>query len=231
MVAQHNDTLPVLRDRGFLLLRGLGGTIVDKTPELNKAFAAARKEIKNPSFDSENPHFRSKFASLQAVMNATIPKLAEHGISVHQDLQTADGGIACYTHLCHESGEEKVYGPLVIPFTKHDAQGYASASTYARRYHLMGVVGVVGDNDDDGNAASESAFKSKQAKTKYWKGLKDAASEDDSLKARELWDELNNEQRQEVWRDLSSGIRSTIKGLLDQTKEEDDEEATETPAA
>jgi len=192
---------------------------MDRTPELNKAFADARAEIKNPAFDSQNPHFKSKFASLQAVMNATIPILAKHGIGVHQDLRTEDGGIACYTHLCHTSGEEKVYGPLVIPFTKHDAQGYASASTYARRYHLMGVLGVVGDNDDDGNAASESAFSSKQMKTKTWKALRDAASEEDSLKARETWDELNSEQQQEIWRELSSGIRSTIKELLKQTQE------------
>lgn len=60
-----------------------------------------------------------------------------------------------------------------------------------------------------------TAFSSKQMKTKYWKGLKEAASEDDSLKARELWDELNQEQQLEVWQDLSSGVRSTIKTLLE----------------
>ena len=37
--------------------------------------------------------------------------------------------------------------------TKDDLQGYASASTYARRYHLMAVFSVTGSEDDDGNAA------------------------------------------------------------------------------
>ncbi len=193
--------------------------MTEATPKLNKALVGARADINNPGFDSTNPHFKNKFASLKAVIGATIPVLAKHGIALHQDLQTSDGGIACYTHLCHESGEEKVYGPLVIPFTKHDAQGYASASTYARRYHLMGVMGVVGDEDDDGNAASEPAFKTKQAKTKSWNALKDAAAEDDTLKARETWDELTSEQQQELWRELSSGQRSTIKKLLAETKE------------
>jgi hypothetical protein len=134
------------------------------TPELNKALVAARKEIKNPKFDSLNPHFKSKFASLKSVIEATVDVAAKHGIAVHQDLQEAEGGMRCYTHLCHESGEEKTFGPLYFPCTKQDAQGYASASTYARRYHLMGVFAVVGDVDDDGNAASqENKMPKKQA--------------------------------------------------------------------
>lgn len=62
-----------------------------------------------------------------------------------------------------------------------------------------------------------TAFSSKQMKTKYWKQLKDAASNDDDLSCRQLWDELSNEQRLEIWQDFSSGIRSTIKKLLEET--------------
>jgi len=64
-----------------------------------------------------------------------------------------------------------------------------------------------------------SAFSSKQMRTKYWKGLIDAAAENDAGKARELWNEMETEQQKEVWGDLSSGIRSAIKELLDSTKE------------
>jgi hypothetical protein len=41
-----------------------------------------------------------------------------------------------------------------IPVTKQDAQGYGSAMTYAKRYSLAAALGVVADEDDDGNAAS-----------------------------------------------------------------------------
>ena len=195
--------------------------MTDSTPKLNQAWVEMREDISNPHFDSKNPHFGNKFASLKSVIDATIPVAAEHGIAVFTELVTIDGGIGAYVHLCHVSGEEKRFGPYVNRPTKLDPQGEASASTYARRYALQSVFGVVGEDDDDGNAASASAFKSKQMRTKYWKGLKDAASEDDELKARELWDELNNEQQLEVWRDLSSGVRSTIKQLLDATKPEE----------
>lgn len=69
---------------------------------------------------------------------------------------------------------------------------------------------------------SASTFSSKQMKTKYWRGLRDGASESDSGKVRELWDEMNSDQQLEIWRDFSSGIRSTIKELLDSTKEKAD---------
>jgi len=119
-----------------------------------KALAAAQAEMVNPGFDSQNPHFRSRFASLASVRNAVVPVLARHGIALTQDVQTVEKGVACYTILSHESGQRMTFGPLVMPATKPDAQGFGSAATYARRYAMMAVCGVVGDDDDDANAAS-----------------------------------------------------------------------------
>jgi hypothetical protein len=111
----------------------------------------------NPSFDSSNPHFRNKFASLAAVRNAVVPVLAKHGISVNQDLASVEGGVACTTILSHGSGQQMRFGPLILPVSKNDAQGFGSAATYARRYSLMAVACVVGDDDDDANAAMGKA--------------------------------------------------------------------------
>ena len=68
--------------------------------------------------------------------------------------------------------------------------------------------------DNFNGAQYLTAFSSKQMKTKVWKALKAAASEDDDLKAKETWRELNNDQQLEIWQDLSSGVRSTLKQLL-----------------
>lgn len=121
---------------------------------LAAALAKANAEIHNPSFDKENPHFHSKFASLAAVRNALVPIYAKHGLSIIQDLQTtSEGAVACYTTLMHASGEEKTFGPLVIKPSKPDAQGIGAAGTYAKRIALQGVACVVGDDDDDGETA------------------------------------------------------------------------------
>jgi hypothetical protein len=118
-----------------------------------KSMADAQAEMQNPAYDASNPHFRSKFASLAAVRNAVIPVFAKHGISVTQELTNEPGGIGCLTVLMHASGEWVAYGPFVVAPTKDDAQGRGSASTYARRYALQAVAGVVGDEDDDAEGA------------------------------------------------------------------------------
>lgn len=177
--------------------------MAESTPALNKALAKAQSEMRNPAFDSTNPHFKSKFASLKAVREAVIPVMVKNGIAVVQDLQTIDGDAAVYTHLLHESGEEKTYGPFVVPKTKADAQGLASASTYARRYHLQSVAGVVGEDDDDGNAASASAFTSQQAKTKVRNALMTAIETGDDQSVADTFGNLDNDQKAEIWATLN----------------------------
>jgi hypothetical protein len=54
----------------------------------------------------------------------------------------------------HESGETLSCGQIHVPASKHDAQGFGSALTYARRYSLMAACGIAPE-DDDGNAASK----------------------------------------------------------------------------
>jgi hypothetical protein len=121
--------------------------------ELATALAKAQAELQNPKFDSVNPHLKNKFASLAAVRTAIVPVFAKHGLSIIQDLTAADASVLCTTILLHSSGQSTRVGPLPIPVSKADAQGYGSAATYARRYALLGIAGVSGEPDDDGNAA------------------------------------------------------------------------------
>lgn len=122
------------------------------TEGLVKAFLAAQKKIKNPKFDSKNPHFGNEYASLAAVREAIVPVLNEEGIAVIQNLTGASDGVACETILIGHGGILR-FGPLFVPSAKKDAQGFGSAATYVRRYSLPAVVGVVGDSDDDAEGA------------------------------------------------------------------------------
>ena len=121
--------------------------------EIATALAKAQLEMSNPKFDTQNPFFKNRYASLAAVRDAVVPVLAKHGICLTQDLQTSDAGVSCITVLTHSSGQRLSFGPYTLPVSKCDAQGFGSASTYARRYHLMAVCGVVGDADDDAEGA------------------------------------------------------------------------------
>jgi hypothetical protein len=121
--------------------------------EIAAALAKAQVEMHNPAFDSQNPHFRSKFASLASVRNAVVPVLAKHGVFLTQELTRTEGGMATTTVLMHSSGQWIEYDPLVMPMMKDDAQGAGSATTYGKRYSMQGVAAVVGDEDDDAEAA------------------------------------------------------------------------------
>lgn len=133
----------------------------DSIAAIAAALAKAQAELKNPPYDSKNPFFKSpdkpkgsSYASLASVRDTITPVLAAHGIAVLQLLGKSDVGVSCETVLTHESGEW-ISSTIELPAAKQDAQGYGSACTYARRYALMAIVNVVGDEDDDANEASK----------------------------------------------------------------------------
>lgn len=120
--------------------------------DIAAALAKAQAEMENVAKDRENPHFRSRYATLAGVLDEVRPKLAQQGISIFQAPVNGDGNnIGVATRLLHSSGQWIESAVYVQP-TKFDAQGVGSVLTYLRRYSLMAVAGV-GPEDDDGNAA------------------------------------------------------------------------------
>lgn len=118
-----------------------------------KALAAAQREIGVAVKDVTNPHFRSKYADLQAVDEACRPALSKHGIAISQGTSYLDGFVAVTTRLMHAESGEYIESTLHIAPGKHDAQGVGSAITYARRFGLSALAAVPAGVDDDGEAA------------------------------------------------------------------------------
>jgi len=102
---------------------------------------------------STNPHFKSRYADLSAVVEAVVDALNANGIYLMQQTAESSDGVIVETLFLHESGESLSSGKLHVPASKQDPQGYGSALTYARRYSLMAACGIAPE-DDDGNAAS-----------------------------------------------------------------------------
>jgi hypothetical protein len=129
--------------------------------EISAALVKAQTEFGPALKTHTNPAFRSKYANLSACVEAVVDALNNNKIFLMQPTHLCEDGVIVETVFIHASGEQISSGKLHVPATKHDAQGYGSALTYARRYSLMAACGIAPE-DDDGNAASKPAPKAKQ---------------------------------------------------------------------
>lgn len=120
--------------------------------QIAEALVKAQKGFSPALKQSNNPHFRSKYADLATCVEAVIDALNDNGIALMQMTHECQDGVTVETVFIHASGELLSAGKLHVPAVKHDAQGYGSALTYARRYSLMAACGIAPE-DDDGNAA------------------------------------------------------------------------------
>ena len=115
-------------------------------------------EMNNPPLDSKNPHFGNKFASLLAVSNVVRPALAKYGIAYRQSVEELAGRnyVFTYAYGFEQDGTSMVEKVLAcVPVTVDaNPQKMGSALTYAKRYCLLAAFGLVGDEDDDAEAAS-----------------------------------------------------------------------------
>jgi hypothetical protein len=122
------------------------------------AYVAAFAELEAATKTANNPHFKSKYADLPTVIDAIKPHLSKHGLAFMQMPKPSEGGVSIETILIHSSGDKLSMGVLFVPANRHDAHGFGSALSYARRYSLMTCFGLPQEDqeDDDGNAAVKS---------------------------------------------------------------------------
>jgi len=215
--------------------------VVTETKRLNvyEAIAQVTKKLSAHGIGKGQKNVQQgyKFRGIDDIYNALAPLIAEAGLCILPrvlnrsvtERTTKNGGILFYVvseveydfvsamdgskHTVKVIGEAMDSGDKATNKAMSAAYKYACLQTFC--------IPTEGDNDADATTHQVAqAFKTKQAKTISWKALKDAAAEDDELKARETWDELNSDQQSEIWKELSSGQRSTIKLLLKQSKEE-----------
>src|SRR3569623_1400863 len=122
----------------------------ESVKQLSAALVNAQAKIKHAKKDSQNPHFRNDYASLESVIDATKEELLSQGVVLLQGM-SADGS-ALTTRLQHNSGEFMETDCKIL-LSKQDMQGLGSAITYARRYAQAAILNI-SQADDDGNTAS-----------------------------------------------------------------------------
>jgi len=123
--------------------------------EIHKALLAAQAEFPTLTRDGSNPHFRSDYVTLESLLRSVLPILNGKGVLLVQSPNIAGNeSDILVTKLIHAESGDAIETHTRLYLGKQDPQAYGSAMTYARRYALMGMLGLVGEDDDDGNAAS-----------------------------------------------------------------------------
>jgi hypothetical protein len=124
---------------------------------LGEAMLAVQDELAPVIKNATNDFKSSKYATLPKVQEACLPILRKHGLWLSQFTCTAEpGSMYLVTRIMHLESEEYQESHLLMPAPKNDPQGYGSALTYSRRYALQVAVGIVCEDDDDGNKAGKS---------------------------------------------------------------------------
>ena len=123
---------------------------------LAAAFAAALAEMPSPTLDKTNTAYgKFRYASIGSYIETCRPHLAKFGLAMATDYEPMpDGNLMCWTVIRDETGETIRLAPVPVRVDLAKPQATGSAMTYARRYSISAALGVVGDEDDDGNAAS-----------------------------------------------------------------------------
>lgn len=119
--------------------------------------------------DTRNDYFKSRYADLGTILGIVNPILATHGLSV---VQLVEGENQLMTILLHASGQWIGQRSTMRPteaVIRHDKeknpimgvtpQALGSAITYQRRYAVAAILSLCIDDDDDGNAASNTGRK------------------------------------------------------------------------
>jgi hypothetical protein len=120
-------------------IKNIAGALVDFQSSVSKV-----------AKESNNPFFKSKYASLANILDTIQKPLSECGLAISQ----FPDGNALTTIILHADSGEWMESSYVMPVAKqNDPQAMGSAMTYARRYALGSILNLNIDDDDDGEKA------------------------------------------------------------------------------
>lgn len=175
--------------------------------EIASALAKAQGEMKPAVFNRTNPHFKNKYADFTSCMDACRLPLSKNGLAVSQLPTFAnDGKFILNTLLLHTSGQ---WMACEFPLNSKNAdniQSLGSVMSYAKRYSLCGMLGIVSDEDVDDDGES-SVGREKNSDPQRQSSLKTSnqkinVSQVGMLKR--LEDKLNSEYKEKLYKWLKS---------------------------
>lgn len=130
---------------------------------VSAALVECQGKLKTASMDATNPFFKSKYATLGAVIEASREALYASGLAIQQTPTIIGTLVSVHTVIRHKSGQFLDGGIMGLDLGENDrnsdAQLAGSILTYLKRYAWASVLGIYADEDSDGNHAPKGATK------------------------------------------------------------------------
>lgn len=154
--------------------------------DVAKALLNVQRTVQPIARDAENPFTKSWYASLNSVMDACRDALIENGIWLCQYPVPVEqpNSLGLVTKLTHAESGQWQSSLAVVPLPKADPQGMGSAMTYARRYALTAMLGMVTEDDDGEGAKNGRKSASRPKLPVNAPEARKAASPDASIKTK-----------------------------------------------
>jgi hypothetical protein len=123
---------------------------------ITAALIAAKSQFNPIHKNKINPHFKSKYATLDEILEAIAHALLANNLLLIQPTIVKDNLTILKTILIHAESGEQLESELTIP-TIADPQKLGAAMTYYRRFSICSLLAIAPDDDDDGTTATATA--------------------------------------------------------------------------
>lgn len=200
----------------------------DAEMQFNDSLNAAQAEMGRIEADKDNNQTHSKYASYAAIDREIRPIYSKHGFAM--SFGTGQSQIAehalVYCDVSHRAGHTKRY-EVNVPVDGKGAKGgdvmtkvhaFGAGIQYGMRYLAKAIwnLAIGSDEDDDGNSGEPlpNLWKSQESRKHYSTEIQRAWGRNDAPGLVQLWEELDTDQKANIWRDFNSVQRREINEMI-----------------
>ena len=164
----------------------------DQIRELAQALIKVQEQLQPATKDANNPFTKSKYATLNSIMDSCRDALLSNGIWLCQyPVPTEPGYLGLVTKLTHAESGQWQSSLAVVPLPKADPQGVGISMTYIRRYALSAMLGIVTEEDTDGEFNPDKLNRPQKQKNAVNASQRGKTTQDDSGQAKKISPPLN----------------------------------------